>query len=171
MSDDRPLRINIKPGKELRLPPRTAELPPRPAPPPPTGEPSRLSAEVRDRRVAEEVAKRQASPDGVPTARKPTSELLAWCREHLQRATTPKTAQELVKLWCAAWRGQSPSEKPPKAAKKHQPGNIDRVSKWLERHERAGRLRVVDHKGRWNARRYLQIEGADWRRKRRSTKP
>jgi len=96
----------------------------------------------------------------------PTPDLIRRCREHMERATYPKSASELVKIWYDDWRGNP--AKPKNITKKHKAGHVGRVSKWLERHEKAGRLRVVDHSGKWNAKRYLQVDGADWRRPRRS---
>lgn len=88
--------------------------------------------------------------------------LLGRCQQHMQRAVGPKTAQDLVDLWYGDWRGRK--DKPAHMTRKDRGWHVDRVTEWLKRHEKAGRLRVVDQRGKWNARRYLQVDGANWRR-------
>lgn len=97
---------------------------------------------------------------------RPADDLLAYCKNHMLLVSHPRSARDLVKDWLSAWWGWD--EKPAKASRKHNAANTDRVSKWLMRHEQAGRLRVVDAKGRWKAKRYLAVKGADWRRPPRS---
>ncbi|BCP55604.1 hypothetical protein K32_42210 [Kaistia sp. 32K] len=88
--------------------------------------------------------------------------LLERCQQHMQKATYPKTARDLVDLWYGDWWGRK--DKPSSMVPKARGWHVDRVTEWLKRHEKAGRLRVVDHNGKWNTRRYLQVDGANWRR-------
>lgn len=88
--------------------------------------------------------------------------LLDRCRQHMLRATWPKTARDLVDIWYADWRGRK--DKPANMTRKHRGWHVDRVAAWLRHHEKAGRLREVDRKGKRNAKRYLQVEGANWGR-------
>lgn len=105
-----------------------------------------------------------------PTARKtprlPQGQdgLLERCRQHMQRATYPKSARDLVALWYADWRGKPKKDKPANMTRKHRGWHVDRVAAWLRHHEKVGRLRMVDERGKWNAKRYLQVDGANWRR-------
>jgi hypothetical protein len=157
--DNERLSINIR--KDIVKPPRPKSDPlpiSRPAPVDLTEE--RRTAPIRHLLKAEPTAAPQSG--AIRSGKAPTDDLLRRCRQHMQRATYPKTARDLVGLWYADWRGRK--DKPKNISKKYEAGHVDRVSKWLERHERAGRLRVVDHKGKWNTKRYLQVDEADWRR-------
>lgn len=93
----------------------------------------------------------------------PPTDLMEYCRLHMSRVAYPRTASDIVRDWYSAWRGH-PDRPKDIINKRRTAGHVDRVSKWLERHERVGRLRVVDRKGKWNAKRYLQVDGANWKR-------
>lgn len=94
----------------------------------------------------------------------PPFELLDYCRATMHRAKSPRTASELVDEWFREWRGHN--LKPANVGKKYKAAHVDRAAKWLDRHEKQGRLCVVDNAGKWNAKRYLQVPEADWRRRR-----
>lgn len=93
--------------------------------------------------------------------------LLDRCREHLQRASYPKSARDLVAIWYSDWRGRKP--KPSNMARKNTGWHVDRVAAWLRFHEKAGRLYVVDTQGKRGAKRYLQVKGANWGRGKAAT--
>lgn len=97
----------------------------------------------------------------------PDPDLRRWCEGYMRRMKSSRTAMEIVNHWYSTWRGHP--EKPKNITKKHKPGHVDRVSKWLERHEKAGRLRVADRRGKWNAKSYMPVEGAEWRRPRKAS--
>ena len=127
-----------------------------------------LTAEQRAALTERLLTRDEAEPNGQPKAapNAPPADLIFYCRKHMQHVSYPRTARAIVEDWYREWRGHP--AKPKNVTKKAMAGHIDRVSKWLERHERAGRLRIVDQSGKWNAKRYLQVPGADWRRPRRA---
>jgi hypothetical protein len=102
-----------------------------------------------------------------PAVKFPDRDVIRWCLGYMKRMETPRTATEIVDHWYSTWRGHD--GRPETVHSKHKAAHVDRVSKWLERHEKAGRLIVGERRGKWNARSYLPVEGADWRRPRKRT--
>lgn len=111
-----------------------------------------------------------------PSVKHPNPDLIQWCRGYMLRMKSPRTAMDIVNQWYSTWYGHG-DRRPDETRSKHKAAHVDRVSKWLERHERAGRLRVVVRKkpyrgkSQWLAKAYLPVDGADWRRPRKPRHP
>ena len=101
----------------------------------------------------------------------PDPDLLRWCLNYLRKLKTARTASEIVTYWYSTWRGHRGEDRPKNITRKDKAGHVERVSKWLEYHEKQGRLRIADRKGKWNAKSYQVVDGADWRRPRRPKEP
>lgn len=188
--DDKPLSINTGKPLVLKRPEAKREVKPQAFPPPerqavqkpqffrvkaePDG--SRHFDLTEEQRAAtiKRIVEPEAAPPPPTEERKPRRarsipypdpDLIRWCEGYMRRMKSSRTAMEIVNYWYSTWRGHP--EKPKNITKKHKSGHVDRVSKWLERHEKAGRLCVANRRGKWNAKSYLPIEGAEWRRPRK----
>lgn len=173
--DEKPLSVNT--GKRPVLSRPAVEVRPSPrAVPPAERRPERTELTEEQRA---EALKYLREPDREPPpppkkARKvsvqsPDPDLIRWTQKYVRQLRTPRTATEIVDTWYSGWRNHE--DKPKAITKSHKAGHVDRVSKWLERHEKAGRLRMAGQKPggkkRWPAKSYVPVEGAEWRRPRK----
>lgn len=179
--DNKPLSVNIGKHITLKRPKTGSEAKPRAVPP--TERPAAARRPERMELTEEqraEALKYLREPDREPppppprerkvSVKSPDPDLLRWTLKYVRQLRTPRTAMEIVNTWYSTWYGHG-KERPKTVTKAHKPGHVDRVAKWLERHEKAGRLRMAGQKPggkkRWPAKSYVPIEGAEWRRPRK----
>lgn len=184
--DDMPLSVNTGKHLVLKRPEISREATPRAFPPAERRTAQRPARIEHTEEQRAEALKYLGEPDREPPPsppqiieeRKPRRarpipypdpDLIRWCEGYMRRMKSSRTAMEIVNYWYSTWRRHP--EKPQDITSKHKPGYVDRVSKWLEHHEKAGRLRMVRRrksygKRRWPAKSYLPVEGAVWKRRR-----
>lgn len=178
--DEKPLSVNTGKHIALRRPEIDREATPRAFPPAersaaPRTAPIELTEEQRAEALKCLWEPDREPPPPSPRERKvsvktPDPDLLRWTLKYVRQLRTPRTAMEIVNTWYSTWYGHG-KERPKTVTKAHKPAHVDRVAKWLERHEKAGRLRMAGQKPggkkRWPAKSYVPIEGAEWRRPRK----
>ncbi len=177
--DEKPLNVNTGKRLALKRPEIGREATPRAFPPAersaaPRTAPIELTEEQRA-----EALKYLREPDREPpppsprerkvSVKSPDPDLRRWTLKYVRQLRTPRTAMEIVNTWYSTWRGHE--DKPKTIRRAHKAAHVDRVAKWLERHEKAGRLRMVGQKPggkkKWPAKSYVPVEGAEWRRPRK----
>lgn len=179
--DEKPLSVNTGKHIALRRPEIDREATPRAFPPAerstaPRTAPIELTEEQRAEALKYLFEPDREPPPPPPKARKvpvksPDPDLLRWALKYVRQLRTPRTAREIVTHWYSTWHGHP--DRPKTVTKAHKAGHVDRMEKWLERHEKKGRLRMVGRRGslgprgkmRWPAKSYLPVEGAVWKRR------
>lgn len=180
-ADEKPLSVNTGKHIALKLPEIGSGAKPRAVPP--TERPAAASRPERIELTEEqraETLKYLREPDREPppppprerkvSVKSPDPDPLRWTLKYVRQLRTPRTAMEIVNTWYSTWWGHG-EDRPKTVTKAHKAAHVDRVAKWLERHEKAGRLRMVGQKPggkkKWPAKSYVPVEGAEWRRPRK----